>query len=78
MTGHSSPLTLKVQGLPYSQGRALFTSIVEMGVFFKLHVLQIASVAKCKCCKVQVIIIIIIMIYLRTYKIQKYDNKITI
>ena len=28
------------EGLPYSQGRALFTSIVEMGVFLKLHVLQ--------------------------------------
>ena len=35
------------EGLPYSQGRVLFTSIVEIGVFFKLQVLQIASV-NCK------------------------------
>ena len=28
------------EGLPYSQGRALCTSIVEIGVFLKLHVLQ--------------------------------------
>ena len=35
--------------LPYSQDRALFTSIVEM------HMLQIASFENCKCCKLQVL-----------------------
>ena len=53
------------EGQPYSQGRALFTSIVEMGVFFKLHVLQIVgcklqvlqieSVSNWKCFKLQVL-----------------------
>ena len=43
------------EGQPYSQGRALFTSIVEMGVFFKLHVLQISHVANWMCCKVHVL-----------------------
>ena len=28
------------EGLPYSHGMALFTSIVEIWVFLKLHVLQ--------------------------------------
>ena len=41
--------------LPYSQDRALFISIVEMGVFFILHILQIARVANCKCWKLQLL-----------------------
>ena len=43
------------EGQPYSQGRALFTSIVKMGVFFKLHMLHIACVENYKCCKLQVL-----------------------
>ena len=44
------------EGQPYSQGRALFTSIVEMGVFLHiklctLHLLQVAYVGNCTCCK---------------------------
>ena len=46
------------EGLLYSQDRALFTSIEEMGVFFKLHVLQIASVANCMCCELHVLQIV--------------------
>ena len=48
-----TPSQPSVEGHPYSQGRALFTSIVDMGVFFKLHMLQIARVANCTCCKLQ-------------------------
>ena len=43
------------EGLPYSQGVALFTSIVETGVFFKLHMWQIACVANCMYCKLLVL-----------------------
>ena len=51
-----TPSHPSVEGQPYSQGRALFTFIVEMGVSSnyrccKLQVLQIAHVAKCTCCK---------------------------
>ena len=42
MTGHLPPLEHKVnEGLPYPQGRNLFTSIVEMGVqSYKVEQLQ--------------------------------------
>ena len=58
MTGHSPPLTPKVRD--YSQGRAPFTSIMEMGVLFHIalytwHVLQVVCVASYKYCKLHVL-----------------------
>ena len=43
------------EGHPNSQGRALLTSIVEMEIFFKLDVLQIALVANWTCCKLHML-----------------------